>query len=126
MTTMQFLSGAAMEPVAIREASPAARFVARARIAVDGFAVSPVFANHVEGEVWGILVEGAATESGTPVSAITDDGRTIAALLIGSQVVDGDPEATLAAARYWELPPTYVARLKVALAAVDEDPSDGN
>jgi hypothetical protein len=126
MTTIQFLSGAEMEPVAIREALPEARFVARARIAIDGFAVSSVFASQIEGDVWGILVEGASDDTGAAVQAITDDGRTIEAWVNGSQVIDGDPEAALAAARYWELPPAYVARLKTALAAVDEDPSDGN
>lgn len=126
MTTIQFLSGAEMEPVAIREASPEARFVARARIAVDGLAISSSFANEIADEVWGILVEGAASDTGVPVQAITDDGRTIEARIVGDRVIDGNPEAALAAARYWELPPAYVTRLKTALAAVDEEPSDGN
>jgi hypothetical protein len=126
MTTYRFLSGAEMEPIAIREAWPEARFVARARIAVDGFAVSSAFASQIEDEVWGILVDSAGDKSGAPVQATTDDGRTIEALVSGDQVVDGEPDAALAAARYWELPPAYVGRLKTALAAVDEEPSDGN
>jgi hypothetical protein len=115
-----------MEPIAIRESLPEARFVARARIAIDGFAVSSTFASEIGDEVWGILIEGAGAEPGAAVQAITDDGRTIEARVNGGQVIDGDPEAALAAARYWELPPAYVARLKIALAAADEDPSDGN
>jgi hypothetical protein len=46
--------------------------------------------------------------------------------LAGDTLIDGDPNDALAAARYWELPPPYVARLKAALSATDEDPSDGN
>jgi hypothetical protein len=35
-------------------------------------------------------------------------------------LLDGDPEAVLAAARYWELPPAYVARLAAAVSGDSE------
>jgi hypothetical protein len=88
--------------------------------------VASAFSSEIEEEVWGILIEGAGDETGAPVQAITDDGRTVDARIVGGQVIDGDPDAALAAARYWELPPAYVARLKTARAVVDEEPSDGN
>jgi hypothetical protein len=122
-----FLSGAEMEPVAVRAAHPGARFVARARIAVDGAVVAPPFADHVGGEVWGILVDvPEAGTGGATREAIADDGRTFGAVVGAEALVGGDPDEALAAARYWELPPAYVNRLKAALAATDEDPSDGN
>ena len=126
MTAYQFLSGAEMEPIAIREALPEARFVARARVAVDGLTVAPVFASEIDGEVWGVLVDGGAADAGSTVPVTTDDGRTVEARVVESRLLDGEPESVLAAARYWELPPAYVARLKTALSATDEDPSDGN
>jgi hypothetical protein len=125
--TYLFLSGAEMEPTAIRTAYPEARFVARARIAADGAAVSPAFAAEVEGEVWGILVQVPGSIPATASrEAFTDDGRPFPAALVGEALVGGEPGEALAAARYWELPPAYVARLKAALAATDEEPSDGN
>jgi hypothetical protein len=122
-----FLSGAEMEPTAVRTTYPGARFVARARIAANGATIAPAFASHLDGEVWGILVRVPdAITAPAHLSATTDDGRSIEAALAGDILIDGDPGEALAAARYWELPPHYVARLKAALAATDEDPSDGN
>jgi hypothetical protein len=126
-TTHLFLSGAEMEPTAVRTAYPGARFVARARIAVDGATVAPAFAAHLDGEVWGILIRVPdAVTAPVHRTATTDDGQSIEAALVGDTLIDGDPNDALAAARYWELPPPYVARLKAALAVTDEDPSDGN
>src|SRR5262245_52543391 len=113
-----FLSGADMEPTAVRASYPDARFVARSRITADGAPIAPLFAPHLDGEVWCILIQVTS-----PVAAIkrstatTDDGRTLSASLAGDPLVGGAPEEALAAARYWELPPLYVARLKSALAA---------
>jgi hypothetical protein len=124
-----FLSGAEMDPTAVRTAYPGVRFVARARIAANGATIAPAFAPHLDGEVWGILVRvPEAITAPVHRSATTDDGRSIEAALAGDILIDGDPSQALAAARYWdwELPPPYVARLKAALAATDEDPSDGN
>lgn len=126
-TTHLFLSGAEMEPTAVRTAYPGARFVARARIGVDGAPVAPAFAAHLDGQVWGILIRVPdAVPATTHRTATTDDGRPFEAVLVGAALVGGDPNDALAAARYWELPPAYVARLTMALSATDEDPSDGN
>jgi hypothetical protein len=122
-----FLSGAEMDPTAVRAAYPGAHFVARARIAADGATVAPAFAAQLDGEIWGILIWVPEPVAATVRrEATTDDARTFAATLGGETLVAGDPDAALAAARYWELPPNYVARLASALAATDEDPSDGN
>ncbi|MEA2528466.1 MAG: hypothetical protein QOG89_110 [Thermomicrobiales bacterium] len=126
-TAYLFLSGAEMEPTAVRTAYPDARFVARARIAANGATVAPAFASHLDGDVWGILIRLPGTIAATNRrKATTDDGRPFETALPGTALVDGEPSEALAAARYWELPPAYVARLKAALAATDEDPSDGN
>jgi hypothetical protein len=122
-----FLSGADMEPTTVRTAYPGARFVARSRITPDGASIASAFAPHLDGEIWGILIQvPTPVAAATHRRATTDDGRVFSASLTGDTLVGGAPEEALAAARYWELPPPYVARLKSALAATDEDPSDGN
>ncbi len=110
----RFLCGADMEPAAVRAVFPRARFVARARLlAADGATAD---------EVWGILLELPADPAEDRSSAnrrvVTDDGRSFEAL--GEAVPTGDPAATLAAARYWELPPAYVRSLPGW-----SDPGDG-
>jgi hypothetical protein len=67
-----------------------------------------------------------AVAAATRREATTDDGRSFPAARVGATLIGGAPEEALAAARYWELPPSYVARLTSALAVSDEDPSDGN
>lgn len=99
-----FLSGAAMDPTGIRQRQPEARFVARARLqTADG-----------DAPVWGILLRFPATAMSEPAETlrdvITDDGRSLPAVLIGDLPQPGDL-AAIAAARYWELPPTYVRHL---------------
>jgi hypothetical protein len=119
-----FLSGAEMDPTAVLAAHPGARFLARARVSVNQHEVASPFAGSLAGdgsiEVWGILVEHAGEHGAKTRQAITDDGRQIEAVLAG-QLASGDPKAVLAAARYWELPPAYVGRLRNAIAAVDSD-----
>jgi hypothetical protein len=120
----RFLSGAEMDPTAVLAAHPGARFLARARVSAHQLEVAPPFAGSLASngmaEVWGILIEHAG-EHGTEMrQAITDDGRQIEAFLVG-QLASGEPEAVLAAARYWELPPAYVGRLRDAIAAVESD-----
>jgi hypothetical protein len=125
--TYLFLSGADMEPTAVRTAYPGARFVARSRITADGASIAPTFAPHLDGEIWGILIQiPTPIAASAHTEATTDDGRALSASLIGDTLIGGEPDEALAAARYWELPPSYVARLKSALAVTDEDPSDGN
>ena len=122
-----FLSGAEMDPTAVLAAHPSARFVARARMSVEHQEIASPFAGILAGdgsaEVWGILIEKAGAGSDGTRRAITDEGREFKAVLDG-QLVSGEPEAVLAAARYWELPPAYVGRLRDAIAAVDGKPSD--
>ena len=100
-----------MDPTAVLAAYPGARFVARARLA----------AAEEQDEVWGILIRVPA-ETGEDDGAderevITDDGRRFRAIAVGGGRPAGDPAAVLAAARYWELPPSYVRRLPEPPAA---------
>lgn len=47
----------------------------------------------------------------TTVTATTDDTRAITATPSTSPAALTDPAATIAAARYWELPPAYIATI---------------
>ena len=99
----RFLSGAEMEPGTVLAAYPGARFEARARLAEPG-----------DGDVWGILIRTASsveTDAGDVREVVTDDGRRVRAAAAGGGRPTGEPDAVLAAARYWELPPSYVRRL---------------
>jgi hypothetical protein len=119
-----FLSGAEMDPTAVLAAHPGALFVARARVSADHHEIASPFAGSLANdgpiEVWGILIE-HVNGTGETRQAVTDDGRQIGAILGGEQLASGAPEAVLAAARYWELPPAYVGRLRDAISAVDSD-----
>ena len=102
----RFLSGADMDPTAILAAYPAAQFVARARLEVGADAADGV---------WGILVRVLpsvdASADGDDREVVTDDGRRFRAIVTNGGRPAGEPGAILAAARYWELPPSYVRRL---------------
>lgn len=104
-----FLTGAAMQPERIRGARPEARFVARARLQPRplGAVAPPAGAAY---ETWGVLLDvpDAGVEAETR-QVVTDDGRELAAVVV--PLADADPVETLAAARYWELPPAHVQRL---------------
>ena len=117
-----FLCGADMDPTTVLRAHPGARFVARARV-VAGDGSSGAGAG-----VWGILVRvpGEGGEGGEGTARIeTDDGRPFTARLEGGGRPVGEPGAILAAARYWELPPAYVAELQAALGADEEGAERG-
>lgn len=123
-----FLSGAEMHPTAVLAAYPGVRFLARARVAAARDDVSTSFADAVAdgavAEVWGILVRWPDGRSdGPPREVVTDDGRAVLAFA-GNGLLAGDPESVLAQARYWELPPAYVARLRVAVAALGAPTGD--
>ena len=128
-----FFSGAEMDPTTVWLTYPGARFVARAWLKADGVPLAPAFAGSLDGEIWGILVSvpgHVGTASGTR-EAVTDDGRRYPAAVATAELTAGEPPAVLAAARYWELPPAYVAQLGAAIAALgsraaEEDPSDGD
>lgn len=124
-TPMHFLSGAGMHPTLVRLQYPDGRFVARAKTAASTLPVNAAFAQQVGDEVWGILVDaGSPAANGTTTLVTTDDGRMFVAVITGEELVSGEPAASLAAARYWELPPDYVARLMIALDAEEEAPRD--
>ena len=64
-----------------------------------------------------------------PVTVKTDQGDEIEARFDVQELLAGDPEGVVAAARYWELPWRYVGALKEAVAArgieiPDEEPRD--
>jgi hypothetical protein len=124
-TACLFLSGAEMDPTAVLAAHPGAHFVARARVHAEHHEIASPFAESIAGggeaEVWGILVEHVDAASGETRLAVTDEGQEIEAVL-GGQLASGEPEAVLAAARYWELPPAYVGRLRDAIGAAEAEP----
>ena len=102
----RFFCGADMMPGLILAAHPGACFLARARVRDNAATTEPV---------WGVLVrlaEPSVEAGGTgAVSVTADDGRGFQAIAPAGITPSGDPAAVLAAARYWELSPTYVATL---------------
>lgn len=120
-----FLSGADMDPSAVRAAHPTARFVARARVPAAPDDLAPTWPRtDAPAEVWGILLRVPEGADGPAREAMTDDGRRFPAILIGEGLVGGEPGAALAAARYWELPPPYVGWLRGAVAAAGRPTAD--
>lgn len=112
--TYGFRCGADMEPIRIRQATPDARFVARARLTSDT-APSATTGTSDDGlaPVWGILLAHPASSEDPPPdgTVVTDDGRTFAARILTEAKDVADLAETIAAARYWELPPDYVRQL---------------
>lgn len=103
----RFLSGPDMDPASIRATYPGASFVARAYLGGTPPATP-------DNATWGIIIRLATPPSDAdatpPRQATTDDGRVFTVTLAPSPA-PADAAATLAAAKYWELPPAYVARL---------------
>lgn len=131
-TDVLFLSGAEMDPTTLRREHPGARFIARARITGQNLPLPPAFSALSNGEVWGILVNVGTTSAvqGTVYEAVTDEGRCIRAALGPAGLLSGSPEAIIAAVRYWELPPDYVAQVReivstMGVQAEEEEPRDG-
>lgn len=112
----RFFCGVDMVPGTILAAHPGARFVARARVGDDVGSTEPV---------WGVLVRlatpSADSNAAGPVAVTTDDGRRFQAIAPAGTTPRGDSAAVLAAARYWELSPAYVA----TLPAHEPDETDG-
>lgn len=128
--TIQILTGAAMWPDRVNARWPGAQFIARARFDA-GDAIRPdAFGTLDTPATWGVLIQlpdGKAT--GIPVTTTTDRGETIEARFDTNELLAGDPETVVAAARYWELPWRYVGALRDAAAQrgidiVDEEPRD--
>lgn len=109
-----FLCGADMEPTAIRQRYPGARFVARARWEPDNWPSWYPVATAKPAEIWGILLDHATRRAGRPVTVETDDGRSITANVATDAATVGDLAEVLANARYWELIPAFVRQLQSA------------
>jgi hypothetical protein len=114
-----FLSGAAMDPQAIRASYPAARFLARAQVTAVPGEISPFFGRTLvgrgeSGTIWGVAVETDAAIDGPAKHATTDEGQSLEVVVAEQPLVGGDPEAALNAALYWELPPAYTTLLREA------------
>src|SRR5687768_14931127 len=112
-----------MQPGAVLAAYPGARFVARAWAPGSATALPPLpdvepppplpgAARSPEGAVWGILLRLAgtieATDSAASIEVTTDDERRLPAIVGTTPAALADPDAVVAAARYWELPPRYL------------------
>ena len=70
-----------------------------------------------------------ASATGVPVQSTTDLGDAVEAFFDAGELLAGDPESVVAAAKYWELPWRYVGALRDAVAKtgieiLDEDPRD--
>jgi hypothetical protein len=111
VSTVAFYSGEQMSPEAIRSAWPEARFIARASVLINGQAVADRFAPVIDQTVWGIAVDVGTELAGDTMLATADDGRSLRVVL-AEPLLSGDPVTVLANARYWELPPAFVAALQ--------------
>ena len=118
MSVLVFLQGAEMQPSRIRAAWPEAQFVARAWLTPRPHgAVFPTA--HPAYAAWGIVVEAPAEVDGEARQVMTDEGHSLRVVVPAPD--DADPQAVLAAAKYWELPPPYVRRLAYVAAVPVED-----
>jgi hypothetical protein len=111
VSTVAFYSGEQMSPEAIRSAWPGARFIARASVLINGQAVADRFGPVIDQTVWGIAVDVGTELAGDTMLATADDGRSLRVVL-AEPLLSGDPVTVLANARYWELPPAFVAALQ--------------
>src|SRR3954470_5953659 len=110
-----------MSPEAIRALDPSARFIARARVALNPGEAPDQFADTLGGAIWGIAVETAAPLEATEIEMTLDDGRVLEGQP-AEPLLNGDPARVLANARYWELPPAYVKSLRdVIEQGLDEE-----
>jgi hypothetical protein len=128
--TIQILTGEAMWPDRVNARWPGAQFVARARFDAGTAAKPAAFQSLDTPATWGVLIAlPDDSASGDPVTATTDAGDTVTAFFDADELLAGDPEGVVAAAKYWELPWRYVGALRDAAAAtgiviLDEDPRD--
>lgn len=113
-----FLQGAEMQPSRIRASWPEAQFMARAWLTPRPHgAVFPV--THPAYAAWGIVIEAPAEVAGESRHVTTDEGHSLHVVVPTPD--DADPKAVLAAAKYWELPPSYVRRLAYTAAVPVEE-----
>jgi hypothetical protein len=129
-STIQILTGEAMWPDRVNARWPGAQFIARARFDAGTAGRPEVFESLDTPAVWGVLIQlPDSAAAGAAVTASTDRGETIDARFDANELLAGDPEGVVAAARYWELPWKYVGALRDAVAArgieiLDEEPRD--
>lgn len=128
--TVLILTGEAMWPDRVNARWPGAQFKARARFDAGDASRPEAFATLDSPAIWGVLVA-APLEAryGESIATITDQGETVMAQFDAGELLAGDPEGVVAAAKYWELPWRYVGALRDAAAAtgieiLDEDPRD--
>ncbi|MCC6675065.1 MAG: hypothetical protein IT339_07720 [Thermomicrobiales bacterium] len=127
--TIQLLTGEAMWPDRVNAHWPGAKFIARARFDAGDATRPEAFGTLETPAIWGVLVQLPGAATGMPVTVKTDQGDEIEARFDAQELLAGDPEGVVAAARYWELPWRYVGALKEAVAArgieiPDEEPRD--
>lgn len=128
--TLQVLTGEAMWPDRVNARWPGAKFVARARFDRGGATLPAAFETLDAPATWGVLISlPDQSATGAPLSVTTDLGETFTASLDPTELLAGNPEGVVAAARYWELPWRYVAALRAAVASagveiLDEEPRD--
>ena len=128
--TIQILTGEAMWPDRVNTRWPGAQFVARAQFDAGTAGLPLAFRTLESPAIWGVLIalpDGSAT--GAQIQTTTDLGEVVTAHFDTDELLAGDPESVVAAAKYWELPWRYVGALRDALAATgieipDEDPRD--
>lgn len=128
--TIQILTGEAMWPDRVNARWPGAQFVARARFDAGESPRPSAFRSLDAPATWGVLIAlPSDSASGVAVETTTDGGEVITAYFDADELLAGDPEGVVAAAKYWELPWQYVGALRDAVAAtgieiLDEDPRD--
>ena len=129
--TIQILIGEAMWPDRINHRWPGAQFVARARFNRNDSPLPEAFSTLDFPSVWGVLIAlpVGIKGAGAIVSTSTDLETPTEAWFDASELLAGDPESVVAAARYWELPWRFVGALREAVAAkgievLDEEPRD--
>jgi hypothetical protein len=115
-----FYSGEHMSPESIRASDASARFRGRASVVLNPGEAPDLFADVLADKIWGILIETNATGEGTEVEVTDETGQILEALL-AEPMLGGDAAKVLANARYWELPPEYVARLRSIVEAGLDD-----
>lgn len=129
--TLQILTGEAMWPDRVNRRWPGATFRARVRFRPDVVRLPASFSTLETADFWGVLVElpPGVQGGGSVVTASTDMGTPVEAWFETNELLAGDPESVVAAARYWELSWRYVGALRDALARhgiaiLDEEPRD--
>lgn len=120
-----------MWPDRVNRRWPGAQFIARAGFERGVFTLPDAFVTLDAPILWGTAIELPAGSSGTGalITVTTDRNETFAAWSDATELLAGDPESVVMAARYWELPWRYVAALREAAAAmgiqiIDEEPRD--